>query len=88
MGMVEAERADGAKTTIDRRYHLTSLPLGVENQLHWVLDVQMDGDKSRVRTGHAAENHLTTDRTGKRGIRAEQLNAGWNHPYLLKLLAL
>lgn len=110
VGMVEAERTAGDKTTVRRRYYLTSLPLdvetfaravrghwGVENQLHWVLDVQMGEDKSRARTGHAAENLATlrrlalnllkTDKIKKRGIRAKQLNAGWNHSYLLKLLA-
>jgi len=110
VGMVEAQRTAGGKTTVQRRYCLTSLPLdvetfaravrghwGVENQRHWVLDVQTGEDKSRVRTGHAAENLATlrrlalnllkTDKTKKRGIRAKQLNAGWNHSYLFKLLA-
>ena len=69
----------------------------VEDQLHWTLDVQMREDESRVRTGHAAENLATLrrlalnllkrDKTRKRGIRAKQLNASWDHSYLLKLLA-
>lgn len=69
----------------------------VENSLHWCLDVQMGEDQSRARTGHAAENLATLrrlalnllkrDRTKKRGLRGKQLNAGWDHGYLLRLLA-
>jgi predicted transposase YbfD/YdcC len=69
----------------------------VENSLHWCLDVQMGEDQSRARTGHAAENLATLrrlalnllkrDKTKKRGLRGKQLNAGWDHDYLLRLLA-
>ncbi len=109
IGMVEAEREVGGKKTVERRYYLSSLPLGVEtfaravrghwsleNSLHWVLDVQMREDESRARTGHAAENLATLRRlalnllkreaTKKRGIRGKQLNASWDHAYLLRLL--
>lgn len=109
IGVVEAIREiKGVKQT-ERRYYLSSLPLdaarfaaavrahwGVENQLHWVLDVQFGEDQSRARTGHAAENLATLrrlalnllkrDTTKKRGIRGKQKNAGWDHPYLLHLL--
>jgi predicted transposase YbfD/YdcC len=69
----------------------------VENALHWCLDVQLGEDQSRARTGHAAENLATLrrlalnllkrDKTKKRGLRGKQLNAGWDHDYLLRLLA-
>ena len=69
----------------------------IENSLHWVLDVQCGEDDSRVRTGHAAANLATLrrlalnllkrDRTKKRGIKGKQLNASWDHAYLLSLLA-
>jgi predicted transposase YbfD/YdcC len=69
----------------------------VENSLHWCLDVQLGEDQSRVRTGHAAENLATLrrlalnllkrDKTKKRGLKGKQLNAGWDHDYLLRLLA-
>lgn len=69
----------------------------IENSLHWVLDVQCGEDRSRVRTGHAAANLATLrrlalnlfkqDRTKKRGIKGKQLNASWDHAYLLRLLA-
>ena len=101
----------GAKTTVERRYYLSSLPLGievfaravrghwgVENKLHWVLDVCFREDQSRARTGFAAENLATLrrlalnllkgEKTKKRGIRGKQLNAGWDHACLLRLLGI
>lgn len=109
VGLVEATREVGGKQTVERRYYLSSLPLdvetfakavrghwGVENKLHWVLDVWFREDQSRARTGYAAENLATLrrlalnllkrERTKKRGIKGKQLNAGWDHAYLLRLL--
>lgn len=69
---------------------------GVENSCHWVLDVVMREDDSRTRTGHVAENLATLrrmamnllnrEKTKKRGIKGKQLNASWDHAYLLRLL--
>lgn len=69
----------------------------IENSLHWVLDVQCGEDRSRARVGHAAANLATLrrlalnllkqDKTKKRGIKGKQLNASWDHAYLLRLLA-
>ena len=60
------------------------------------LEVPMNEDQSRARTGYAAENLATLRRlalnllkreaTKKRGIKGKQLNASWNHAYLLRLL--
>ena len=110
VGMVEAIReVVGGEQTTERRYYLMSLPSGVEtfaraarshwgveNKLHWVLDVQMREDLSRARAGHAAENLATLrrlalnllrrDKTKRRGIHGKQLNAGWDQAYLLRLL--
>ena len=111
VGMVEAVRQVGGQQTVERRYYLTSLPLdvttfaravrghwGVENKLHWVLDVCFREDQSRARAGYAAENLATLRRlalnllkreqTKKRGIKGKQLNASWDHAYLLRLLGL
>lgn len=109
--MVESVRQVGpAEPTVERRYYLSSLAVdvekfaravrghwGVENSLHWCLDVQLGEDQSRARTGHAAENLATLrrlalnllkrDKTKKRGLKGQQLNAGWDHAYLLRLLA-
>jgi predicted transposase YbfD/YdcC len=109
VGVVEARREVGGQRTVERRYYLTSLPLdvvtfaravrghwGVENKLHWVLDVCFREDQSRARAGYAAENLATLrrlalnllkrEKTKKRGIKGKQLNAGWDHAYLLQLL--
>jgi predicted transposase YbfD/YdcC len=109
VGFVEATRELGGKTTVERRYYLSSLPLdvenfaravrghwGVENKLHWVLDVCFREDQSRARAGYAAENLATLrrlalnllkrEKTKKRGIRGKMLNASWHHPYLLRVL--
>ena len=69
----------------------------IENSLHWVLDVQCGEDRSRARAGHApanlatlrrlALNLLKQDHTKRRGIKGKQLNASWDHSYLLRLLA-
>ena len=69
---------------------------GVENKLPWVLDVCFREDQSRARVGYAAENLATLrrlalnllkrEKTKQRGIRGKQLNASWDHAYLLRLL--
>ena len=109
VGVVESQREVAGQTTVERRYYLSSLPLGVEtfaraarshwgveNNVHWIMDVTFREDQSRARTGYAAENLATLrrmalnllrrDKTKKRGIRGKQLNAGWDHTYLLRLL--
>jgi predicted transposase YbfD/YdcC len=111
VGMVEAVREIGGKRTVERRYYLSSLPLdvplfagavrghwGVENKVHWLMDVCFREDQSRARAGYAAENLATLrrlalnllkrEKTKKRGIKGKQLNASWNHAYLLQLLGI
>ncbi|HZL49556.1 MAG TPA: ISAs1 family transposase [Terracidiphilus sp.] len=71
---------------------------GIENKLHWVLDVGFGEDLDRKRAGHAAQNYsvlnrialnlLKQDNTSKRGIKGKRLKAGWDNNYLLKLLAI
>ena len=73
------------------RYHW-----GIENSLHWVLDVCFNEDSCRVRKDNGAENlailrHislnlLTRDKTTKAGTRTKRLKAGWDNQYLEKLL--
>lgn len=68
-GMVESLRKVRGKTSFERRYFLSSLPLdaqrfakavrghwGIENSLHWSLDVTFREDDSRARTKNAAQN--------------------------------
>jgi predicted transposase YbfD/YdcC len=67
--MVEAETEREGKTTRERRYYLSSTKLdaatfaravrahwGIENRLHWMLDVVFNDDQTRLRTGHGPEN--------------------------------
>lgn len=110
VAMVVAERRIGADSSRETRYYLSSLPgdaalvgaavrghWGIENRLHWVLDIAFREDESRVRQGHAdqnlavlrrlALNLLRQETTAKMGVKAKRLKAGWDHAYLLKLLA-
>jgi predicted transposase YbfD/YdcC len=109
VGAVQSIRQIDGERTLEWRYYLASLPpdaelfgravrshWGVENKVHWVMDVTFREDLSRARAGYASENLATLrrlalnmlrkEKTKKRGIRGKQLNAGWDHPYLLRLL--
>jgi predicted transposase YbfD/YdcC len=70
---------------------------GIENSLHWTLDVAFHEDDSRIRTDnaphnlavlrHIALNLLKHESSAKVGIKAKRLRAGWDTTYLLKVLA-
>jgi len=69
----------------------------VENNLHWQLDVSFNEDQRRIRRGHGAQNFsrlcrialnlLKREQSVKIGIKGKRLNAGWDHDYLLRLIA-
>jgi predicted transposase YbfD/YdcC len=109
--MVVSERYIDDKMTRAVRYYISSLTgpaktvlraarrhWGIENSLHWVLDIAFREDESRVRVGHAAENLsilrrialnlLKQENTVKVGIKAKRLMAGWDQAYLLKALGI
>jgi predicted transposase YbfD/YdcC len=105
------EKGKGAagKVTRETRYYLTSLAdaaefgravrshWGIENGLHWVLDIAFREDESRARAGasaanlvvlrHIAVNLLKQERSAKVGIKNKRLKAAWDERYLLKVLA-
>lgn len=110
LGRVEAERRIGVEQTKEARYYLLSRAMsatafaeavrshwGIENAVHWVLDVTFGEDHSRMRAGHAAENmavlrHLVRNLLEReqsepgRSLKGKRLKAGWDHDYLLKIL--
>lgn len=108
-GRVTSERTADGKTGTEERYYVTSLPCnakvfaesvrahwGIENSLHWCLDVAFNEDDSRIRIGNAQENMgilrrftmglLKNEKTHKRGIKNKRKMAGWSNDYLLKVL--
>ena len=109
VGVVEARRTVNGKESVERRYYLSSLKSdaaqfaravrghwGVENSLHWVLDVVFGEDDSRARSGHAAENLAATrrlavnllrrDKTCKRSIKGKLMRAAIDPDYLKLIL--
>jgi predicted transposase YbfD/YdcC len=109
VGMVESRRDLGDTVHIDTRYFLTSLPAqgvrfaeavrqhwGIENALHWVLDVSFAEDACRIRKDkgaqtfavlrHIAVNLVRREPSHKRGIKARRKRAGWDREYLVRIL--
>jgi len=110
-GMVESQRDVGDKTTEETRYYISSLPnnaqrfagsvrahWGVENDLHWSLDVAFREDESRIRKGHGPTNMaiinrfaaslIKQDPSRKVGVKVCRKRAGWENDYLLYLFRL
>ena len=106
---VDSERTVGDRTAHETRFFISSLPpdaatlarivrshWAIEHSLHWVLDVAMHQDQTRIRTGdapenlailhHIALNLLEQERTKKVGIKNKRLAAGWDHDYLLRVI--
>ena len=109
VGVVEARRTVGGKASVQRRYYLSSLSndaerfakaarghWGIENSLHWVLDVVFGEDDSRARSGYAAENLaaarrlainlLRRDKTCKRSLKGKLMRAAIDPDYLKRIL--
>jgi predicted transposase YbfD/YdcC len=108
IAMVEAEVERDNKTTLDRRYFLSSLKLdavffaravrahwGIENRLHWMLDVVFHDDLMRLRTDHGPRNmatvkhmalNLLRSSTDKDSLKTRRKAAAWNQEYLKALV--
>lgn len=97
--------------SVERLYYLSSLPAkaahlantirahwGIENSMHWVLDVAFREDDCRIRFGEGTQNFailrrialnlLKNEKSTKVGIATKRLKAGWSADYLAKVLGL
>lgn len=104
IGMVESRVERGGTIAHERRYYLASARLdaatfaravrahwGVENRLHWVLDVVFHDDLARLRTGHGPENmaivrhigmNLLRSTKATASLKVRRKKAAWNPGYL------
>lgn len=108
MAVRVTEHKDG-RASDDVRYYITSRYTsgrkfaeavrghwGIENSLHWQLDVTFQEDQCRVRKGHADANLsllrrsslslLKNNKTEKVGVKNKRLCAAWNDEYRLQVL--
>jgi predicted transposase YbfD/YdcC len=108
IGCVQSERITGDKTTYDTRYFISSLPAdaevfatavrghwGIENSLHWVMDVVFRDDDCRIRKRHGPANfviikHITQNMLktvpGNQSMRVRRKMAGWDNDFLMSAL--
>lgn len=107
---VTSRRTIGEKTTEERRFYLSNLELkperagkivrshwSIENQLHWIMDVNFEEDASLASTGNAAENlaalkrlsstMIRIDLKGVRGTAQRRRQAAWDDSWTLRLLS-
>lgn len=108
--MIESERTVNGKTSSERRRYISSkknFPAakalhaarshwGIENELHWVLDVVFREDDCRVRAGYAAQNFsvirqlslnlLKSVPNAKGGIKSRRLHCALDHDFLLQVV--
>lgn len=110
VALIEAQRTVNGTTTIEQRYYLLNQRLaaatvndlvrehwGIENQVHWVLDVIFQEDASRIRSGNAAQNmavvrhmalNLLRQEPSKRSRKMKRFRAALDDGYLAHVLGL
>jgi predicted transposase YbfD/YdcC len=108
IAMVESRIERGDKIETEQRSYISSRALsaaafadgarghwGIENNLHWTLDVTFNEDQSRLRTGHGAKNmavvrhfalNLVRQVADDRSIKRRRKRAAWDPQYLLEIL--
>ncbi len=108
IGMLEAEVERDGRTSVSRRYWLGSAPLsaaqfaraardhwGIENRLHWIMDVVFHDDLMRLRTEHGPANMATIRHAAlnliraipdKASLKVRRKTIGWDDDYLLRAL--
>jgi predicted transposase YbfD/YdcC len=108
--LIESERTVDGTTTLEQRHYICSKPSlsaktaladarshwGIENGLHWVLDIAFREDDCRIRAGpagenvavmrHIALNLLKTVKGTKVGSKNRRLRAGWDQAFLARVL--
>ena len=108
LGMIQSETERGDKIERQTSYFLCSAKLdvetfaaakrghwGIENGLHWILDVVFHDDLARLRTGHGPANmaiirhtalNLLNQAKPVTSLKNRRKKAGWNQNYLEKLI--
>ncbi len=108
IGMAGRECLENGKHTVERRYFLNSIPAdagmfagavrehrGIENRLHWRLDVTFKADLSRIRKGNAPAiptgiRHLCMNlfqkEPSKTSLNKKRLTAAWSDTFRSKVL--
>ena len=109
MGMVESTRNINGEVSHEKRYYISSLDCnaqtfgeavrkhwGIENSVHWVLDIAFREDESRIRKGFGPENfaairhialNLLREHKGFKGsVKSKRLNAAMDPDYLKEVM--
>lgn len=107
--LIDRSRTIAGKTTLERHYYISSLVpdaprlaeairahWGIENQLHWMLDVVFDEDSRTIRDQRSAENFALITRLAlmmlkrcpdKVSVAMKRKRAGWEPDYVARLIS-
>jgi len=87
---------DSAESKLILNEQTESLQWGIENSLHWVMDVTFREDESRIRKDNGAENVswlrrlavtlIKHNTTRQASFRQKRLRAGYDFEFLLEIL--